>query len=128
MSTILIATDETHLSSRLIATLKDAGLTAVCVANGVEAYRTARSLRPDLVIADYRLARLGGLELCAKLNHDRLTSEIPVVLMTAHGFGSPQSGCPSNVQRVLTKPVSPHAMLTLVRALLRTRLVGAGTA
>jgi CheY-like chemotaxis protein len=125
MSTILLAIDETHVASRLLGTLKDAGLTVVCVGNGIEAYRSARAVRPDLIIADYRLGQLGGLELCTKLANDRSTRETPVVLLTARGFGTPPTARLPNVARVLTKPVSPHAMLSLARTLLRGRAVPA---
>lgn len=128
MSTILLAIDETHVASRLIATFKDAGLSVVCVGNGHDAYRTARAIRPDLIIADYRLAQMGGLELCTKLRHDRLTFEIPVVLLTASGFGSPATSGLSNVKRVLTKPLKANAVLALVRSLLATSRVPAGVA
>jgi two-component system, OmpR family, alkaline phosphatase synthesis response regulator PhoP len=125
MPTILIAVDETHVASRLLTTFKDAGFAVVCVGNGIEAYRTARAVLPDLIIADYRLARLGGLELCAKLACDRITREMPVVLLTARGFGTPAIPGLSNVRRVLSRPISPHAMLGLARALLRKRAVPA---
>ncbi|HOA73130.1 MAG TPA: response regulator [Phycisphaerae bacterium] len=126
MSTVLLAIDETHLASRLTNTLKDAGWAVVCVGNGYEAYRTARSIRPDLIVADYRLAQLGGLELCTKLHNDRVTCDTPVVLLTARGFGTPSTSHLSNVKRVLTKPISPHAMLSLARTLVQNRLIGAG--
>lgn len=125
MPTILIAIDETHVASRLVATFKDAGFAVAWVGNGIEAYRTARTVRPDLVVADYRLARLGGLELCAKLAGDRLTQHTPVVLLSARGFSSPGAPRLANVARVLTKPVSPHTMLNLARTLLSRRAVPA---
>lgn len=125
MPTILIAIDETHVASRLAATFKDAGYAVAWANNGTEAYRIARTARPDLVVADYRLARLGGLELCAKLAGDRLTHHTPVVLLSARGFGSPAAPRPVNVARVLTKPISPHTMLNLARTLLSRRAVPA---
>lgn len=103
-------------------------MAVVCVNNGHEAYRTARSIRPDLVIADYRLAQMGGLELCTKLRHDRLTFEIPVVMLTASGFGTPATNGLSNVKRVLTKPVKANGVLALVRSLMATSRVPAGVA
>lgn len=126
MSTLLLAIDETHVSSRLTSTFKDAGFAVLTVADGFEAYRTARAVRPDIVIADYRLARLGGLELCTKLRNDHATREIPVILLTASGFGVPSESRPANIRRVLAKPVKPHAMLSLVRSILRRSAVPAG--
>ncbi len=128
MSTILLAIDETHVANRLMSTFKDAGLAVICVGNGSEAYRTARAVRPDLIVADYRLAQLGGPELCMKLRNDRATRDIPVVLLTARGFGTPATGLPANVKRAITKPVSPFSMLTVVRLLLRRAAVPAGVA
>lgn len=126
MSTLLLAIEETHVSSRLMSTFKDAGFAVISVCDGFEAYRTARAVRPDIIVADYRLSRLGGLELCTKLHNDRATQNTPVILLTASGFGAPSDVHLPNIKRVLTKPVKPHAMLSLIRSILRRVAIPVG--
>ena len=117
--TILVADDETHILNVVSIKLQNAGFRVVTAEDGAEAYGLARSARPDLVITDYQMPRLSGIELCAKLRSDPVTADIPAIILTARGFSlSDQDRALDNIREVIAKPFSPRQVLTTVYALL----------
>ena len=118
-TTILIADDETHILNVLSMKFQHSGLNVLAAEDGAEALRLARSALPDLIITDYQMPRMSGLELCSRLNSDPATQNIPVILLTARGFsiGETQIGSP-NIRFVMGKPFSPREVLARVQELL----------
>jgi two-component system, OmpR family, alkaline phosphatase synthesis response regulator PhoP len=117
--TILVADDETHILNVVSIKLQNAGFRVITAEDGAEAYELARSARPDLVITDYQMPRLSGLELCTKLHADPVTADIPAIILTARGFAlSDRDRALDNIREVIAKPFSPRQVLTSVYALL----------
>ncbi len=117
--TILVADDETHILNVVSIKLKNAGFDVVTAEDGAEAYALARSVRPDLVITDYQMPRLSGLELCSKLKADPLTCDTPVIMLTARGFALAEADrTGGNLCQVVAKPFSPRQILACVCELL----------
>src|SRR4051812_18233585 len=117
MSTvILVADNETHIVNGIAARLRAAGFKVLTAADGAEAYAIAMTARPDLVIADFQMPRLSGLELACKLARDPMTCEIPVLLLAARGLSLPrnQQSRP-NIRGILAKPFTPRQMLACVQ-------------
>ena len=118
-ATILVADDETHIVNVVSIKLQNAGFTVITAEDGAEAYARAVACRPDLIISDYQMPRLSGLELACKLWRDPMTCDIPILLLTARGFDLPEKETKSsNIRCVLAKPFSPRQILTLVNELL----------
>lgn len=124
---ILIADDETHILNVLCIKLRNAGFTVLTAEDGGDAADLAASELPDLVITDYQMPILSGIELCARLRADPATRDIPVILLTARGFAvSEQDMRAGNIRKVMAKPFSPREILAIVNELLVEAAVGAG--
>jgi DNA-binding response OmpR family regulator len=123
---ILVCDDEAHILHVVATKLKNNGYEVVTAADGEEGYELARQHKPDLVITDYQMPFLSGLELCAKLRGDAATSAIPVIMLTARGFSMGEEELKNtNIQRVLPKPFSPREVLKSVEEILKSAAAGA---
>lgn len=122
---VLIADDETHILNVLSIKLQNAGFAVIQAEDGLSAYDLACSDPPDLIITDYQMPGLSGLELCARLRNDPATSEVPVILLTARGIAiSDEEMRRASIRRVIDKPFSPREILDCANELLE--LVPAG--
>lgn len=117
---ILVADDEVQILHVLTIRLELAGFDVVTADNGAEALERARTLLPDMIITDYQMPCLGGLELCARLSADPLTREIPNILLTADGYPTDLAERPACLRRVVIKPFSPADLLEAIEEVLST--------
>ncbi|MGD0461784.1 MAG: response regulator [Tepidisphaeraceae bacterium] len=116
---ILVADDESHILHVVSLKLRNAGFEVVTAADGQEALELAISERPDLLITDYHMPQLSGLELCRKLKQDPITAKIPTIMLTARGYDLDLKDTQdSGILRMLSKPFSPRALLTTVNEVL----------
>jgi two-component system, OmpR family, alkaline phosphatase synthesis response regulator PhoP len=116
---ILVADDESHILHVVSLKLRNAGYEVLTAADGQEALELAQSEHPDLLITDYHMPQLSGLELCQKLKQDPGTSNIPAIMLTARGYQlDPQDTEQSGILRMLSKPFSPRNLLTTVNEVL----------
>src|SRR5450432_2372294 len=83
---ILVADDESHILHVVSLKLRNAGFTVVTACDGQEALELAISEQPDLLITDYHMPQLSGLELCKRLKQDPQTAGIPAIMLTARGY------------------------------------------
>src|SRR5580704_4616633 len=83
---ILVADDESHILNVVSLKLRNAGFEVITAGDGQEALEMAHSSHPDLLITDYHMPHLSGLELCQKLQQDSATSGIPAIMLTARGY------------------------------------------
>ena len=114
---ILVVDDETHILHVVTLKLQNAGYRVVTAEDGEEGLALALEHGPDLIITDFQMPFMTGLELCRKLlEHDR-TSRIPAVMLTARGFGLDDESRAKNIVDVLSKPFSPREMLARVQEL-----------
>ncbi|GMU24929.1 MAG: hypothetical protein AMXMBFR13_50000 [Phycisphaerae bacterium] len=119
--TILVADDETHILNVLSLKLSNAGYRVLPAEDGAEALNLALSEHPDVIITDYQMPRMSGLELCSRLRSHPSTSDIPAILLTARGFSiSPQEMAQVNIRSVMSKPFSPREVLSRVQVVLAT--------
>ncbi len=117
--TILVADDETHILNVVSIKLRNAGFHVITAEDGADAYELARIHCPDLIIADYQMPLMSGVELCSRLRCDPATREIPAMLLTARGFAvSREDQASGNIRRVIAKPFSPRKVLACVQELL----------
>src|SRR5688500_10817143 len=116
---ILVADDETHILHVVSLKLKNAGYTVLTARDGQEALELAQQERPDLIITDYHMPQLSGLELFQRLNQDPKTSHIPAIMLTARGYHlEPKDTQQSGILRMLSKPFSPRQLLSAVTEIL----------
>ncbi len=118
--TILVADDETHILHVVSLKLRNAGYIVLTARDGQEALDLALAERPDLLITDYHMPELSGLELCQRLKQDPSTSGIPAIMLTARGYNlEPADTESSGIRCMLSKPFSPRQLLATVNEVLR---------
>lgn len=117
--TILVADDESHILRVVSLKLRNAGFRVLTAQDGQEALEMARAERPDLLITDYHMPQLSGIELCRQLRDDPGTAGIPAIMLTARGYHlEPHDTENSGILRMLSKPFSPRHLLTTVNGVL----------
>ncbi|MGB7158907.1 MAG: response regulator [Tepidisphaeraceae bacterium] len=117
--TILVADDESHILHVVSLKLKNAGYRVLTARDGQEALEIAQQEKPDLLITDYHMPQLSGLELCRKLKQDPATTHIPAIMLTARGYNlEPADTEQSGILRMLSKPFSPRHLLSTVEEVL----------
>src|SRR5438094_1465567 len=84
--TILVADDESHILHVVSLKLRNAGYRVLTARDGQEAFELASTEMPDLLITDYHMPQLSGLEWCRKRKQDPATSMIPAIMRTARGY------------------------------------------
>lgn len=124
---ILVCDDEPHIVHVVSTKLRNGGYEVVTAADGEEAFETAKKVKPDLVMTDYQMPYLSGLELCAKLRTEPATATIPVIMLTARGFAlGAEELKETNIRKVLPKPFSPREVLASVQEILNPGACPAG--
>ncbi|QQE13274.1 response regulator [Planctomycetota bacterium] len=117
--TILVVDDETHILHVVSLKLRNAGYTVITAEDGEEGLATAIDSNPDLVISDYQMPYMTGMELCVKLKEHEQTQHTPALMLTARGFSlSNEYIDKTNIVGVITKPFSPREILGRVDHLL----------
>ncbi len=113
---ILVVDDEAHILHVLSLKLRNAGYEVITAVDGEDGYELAGQNVPDLVITDFQMPYMTGLELCRALASAPQTSHIPVLILTARGYALDDEDLKiGNIRGVLSKPFSPRAVLQLVK-------------
>jgi two-component system, OmpR family, phosphate regulon response regulator PhoB len=117
---ILIVEDEEALTLLLRYNLEAAGYDVDTVARGDEADVRFKERPPDLVILDWMLPGLSGIELCRRLRTRPETRQLPIIMLTARGEESERvRGLSTGADDYIVKPFSVPELLARVTALLR---------
>jgi CheY-like chemotaxis protein len=120
---ILVVDDEVHILHVVSLKLCNAGYEVITAQDGREALELAQTERPDVIITDFQMPFLSGLELCQRLKQIPSTREIPAVMLTARGFTLDESAMQATGIRVcLNKPFSPREVLRVVDEMLAANL------
>jgi two-component system phosphate regulon response regulator PhoB len=115
-----IVEDEDALSMLLRYNLEAEGYEVDTVARGDEAETRLKERAPDLVVLDWMLPGLSGIELCRRLRARPETRQLPVIMLTARGEESEKvRGLATGADDYVVKPFSVPELLARVRALLR---------
>ena len=126
--TILVADDESHILHVVSLKLRNAGYRVITAHDGQEALDAAVAERPHLLITDYHMPQLSGLELCRRLKQDPSLPRIPVIMLTARGYHlEPQDTENSGILKMLSKPFSPRQLLVTVNEVLGEAAEVSGT-
>ena len=91
----------------------------VTAKDGLEGVEKAAAERPDLILMDVVMPRMGGFEACRKLREGDETKKIPIILVTTRGeLASVESGYSSGCNDYVTKPINGLELLAKVRSCL----------
>jgi len=122
---ILVIEDEQDIQTLMEYNLQQAGYEAVLCENGEDGLWLAIEHKPDLILLDWMLPLLSGIELLRQLRNRTDTREIPVIMMTARGEeGDRLRGLDGGADDYVTKPFSPAELVARVRAILRRNARG----
>jgi two-component system phosphate regulon response regulator PhoB len=117
---ILVAEDEEALAQLVHYNLEKEGYRVAVAADGEEAMLLADEETPDLVVLDWMLPRLSGIEVCRRLRAGRKTRNVPVIMLTARGEETDRiRGLDTGADDYIVKPVSMTELAARVRAVLR---------
>ena len=117
---ILVVEDEPPLVEVLRYNLEKEGYLVDVAEDGAAALERVRGSTPDLIILDWMLPELSGIEVCRQLRADPDTKEVPVIMLTARGEEADRvKGLASGADDYVVKPFSPAELLARVRAVLR---------
>ena len=117
---ILVVEDEQALGTLLAYNLEAEGFTVERVERGDEAELRLNEVAPDLVILDWMLPGVSGLEICRRLRARESTRTLPVIMLTARGEeGERVRGLSVGADDYVVKPFSVPELMARVRSLLR---------
>src|SRR6202023_1654568 len=119
-ASILIVEDEDALTLLLRYNLETQGYEVETIARGDEADTRLKEHSPDIVILDWMLPGLSGIELCRRLRARPETKQLPIIMLTARGEESERvRGLTTGADDYVVKPFSVPELIARVRALLR---------
>jgi len=123
--TIVLADDEVHILRVLELKLSAAGFNCVKAVNGQLAWELIQQHQPVLVISDYQMPGVDGVELAERIHREPSLCDIPVILLTARGFSLHRDDlAQTNIVHKITKPFSPREILSLVQEVLASSVKG----
>jgi two-component system phosphate regulon response regulator PhoB len=124
--TILVVEDEAPLLTLLRYNLERQGFRVEEAADGQEALLRVAEARPDLVLLDWMLPALSGLEVCRQLRRRPGTRDLPIIMVTARGEDQDAvRALDTGADDHIAKPFAMEALLARIRALLRRSGPGA---
>ena len=117
--TILVADDEAFLRKKLVLILREAGFRVEEAENGVAALTQAQIQRPDVILMDYLMPVMDGVEAIRRLRQDSFLRKIPTLLLTTHQkINDVQRALDCDVNGYLAKPFDPVEVVEQVKACL----------
>ncbi|MXW92167.1 MAG: phosphate regulon transcriptional regulatory protein PhoB [Rhodospirillaceae bacterium] len=117
---ILVVEDEAPLVTLLRYNLEEAGFEVEEAVDGEEALISVRERRPDLIVLDWMLPAVSGIEVCRQLRRRPETRDVPVIVLTARSAEADRiRGLDSGADDYIAKPFSPKELIARIRAVLR---------
>ncbi len=121
-ATILVVEDEPAIQELVSYNLEIAGHRALRADNAEQALEMVRGEVPDLVVLDWMLPGMSGIEFARRLRADKRTQAVPLIMLTARADESDKlTGLETGADDYLTKPFSPRELNARVKAVLRRR-------
>ena len=125
-ATILIVEDDSDIKTLLEYNFQQAGYDVVIASDGEEGLVLAGECQPQLIILDWMMPLMSGLELLRRLRGREATAQIPIIMLTAKADEADRlRGLDTGADDYVVKPFSPAELLARTRALLR-RSTGTG--
>ncbi|MBI1293072.1 phosphate regulon transcriptional regulatory protein PhoB [bacterium] len=117
---ILVVEDEDALSTLLQYNLEKEGYQVSVAGDGEEALMLADEATPDLVLVDWMLPKLSGIEVCRRLRNRPETRNVPIIMLTARGEEADRiRGLDTGADDYVVKPFSMTELFARIRAVMR---------
>ena len=121
-ATVLVVEDEPAIQELIAYNLKQAGHQPLRADNAEQAMRLVQDALPDLVLLDWMLPGLSGIELARRLRADKRTKAVPIIMLTARADEQDKlTGLDTGADDYIIKPFSPRELNARVKAVLRRR-------
>lgn len=121
-ATILVVEDEPAIQELISYGLRQAGHETFCAGNAEQAMKIVNDVLPDLVLLDWMLPGMSGIEFAKMLRQVPRTKNIPIIMLTARTEeGDKVSGLEVGADDYITKPFSPRELVARIKAVLRRR-------
>ena len=121
-ATVLVIEDEPAIQELISCNLELAGHRALRAGNAEQALEMVRNELPDLVVLDWMLPGMSGIEFARRLRADKRTQGVPLIMLTARADEQDKlAGLETGADDYLTKPFSPRELNARVKAVLRRR-------
>jgi len=122
MTKILVAEDDSTTVQLVEFLLKKNNFEVLIAYNGIEALEITKEQKPDLILMDVMMPKMDGIEAIEKLQEDKTTQDIPIVILSALGQEMDvMKGLQAGASGYLVKPFSPKELLDEIRAKLRKK-------
>ncbi|MDO9212809.1 MAG: phosphate regulon transcriptional regulator PhoB [Methylococcales bacterium] len=117
---ILVVEDEDAIRAMLIMVLEQAGFSPIAAADAQEAQKALEEDLPDLILLDWMLPGISGVEWARRLKKEPMYRDIAIILLTARGEEEDKvRGLEIGADDYVTKPFSPKELVARIRAVLR---------
>ncbi len=117
---ILIVDDEAAIREMISIALDLAGFDTIEAEDAIAAHHKIVDERPSLILLDWMLPGMTGIELCRRIKRDETLNEIPVIMLTARGDEDHKiKGLDSGADDYITKPFSTRELVSRIKAVLR---------
>ncbi|MDO8959372.1 MAG: phosphate regulon transcriptional regulator PhoB [Rhodocyclaceae bacterium] len=119
-ASILVVEDEPAIQALIATNLRRHGHGVSAALSAEDALRQIKAALPDLILLDWMLPGMSGLECARRLRADPRTKTVPIIMLTARGAEEDRvSGLESGADDYVTKPFSPRELLARIQAVLR---------
>ena len=119
---VLVVEDESAIAELIAVNLRHNGFAPIWAADGDAAQRELDAVLPDVILLDWMLPGLSGVQLARKWRADARTKGVPILMLTARSDESDKvMGLDAGADDYIVKPFSTQEMLARIRAVLRRR-------
>jgi two-component system, OmpR family, phosphate regulon response regulator PhoB len=119
---ILLVEDEPGIQELLKLNLGQAGHQVTAATDAEGALQYLKTALPDVILLDWMLPGMSGIDLCRRLRADKRYQPVPIIMLTARGEEQDRvAGLDTGADDYITKPFSPRELVSRIRAVLRRR-------
>ena len=120
MNEVLLADDEPNQIELMKFNLEKNGFLVRSAYNGKQALDMIYEKKPNVLIADWMMPKMSGIELCRELRSNKDTKLLPIIMLSARSEDSDKSlGLDTGADDYISKPFSPMELVSRVKALIR---------
>ena len=117
---VLVVDDESAIREMIRFALGRAGMKVRCAEDGLEALNKISEKTPDILLLDWMMPGISGLELTRRLRRNSRTAEIPIIMLTARVTEDDKvAGLNAGTDDYIIKPFSPRELVARIQAVLR---------
>jgi diguanylate cyclase (GGDEF)-like protein len=117
---ILVVDDDTDILDILRIILTEENFEVIQASNGQQALELVKEKSPNLIILDYKMPKVSGIEVCKQLRKDILLQHLPIIMLTGKGETKDKvEGLSVGVDDYIVKPFEPQELIARVKMILR---------